>query len=381
MLPHKTCTGCLACIHVCTAGCIHLRADKNGFQYPEIDKGKCIQCKRCEVVCPVLQEQDHDENEESLPVAVAGYIRDQATREQSSSGGIFTALARQVLKRQGVVYGAAFGDNLMVSHFAVQSEDELWRLRGSKYVQSDLSGCYKEIERYLRDGREVLFSGTPCQCAGLAACLGRSYDNLLVVDIICHGVPSPRVWNEYLHWQETRHHSRPVRANFRDKSSGWERFSLSLKFENGAVYSDTLDRDCYMRAFLKNYTLRDSCYQCRFKTVHRISDLTLGDLWGIDQIAPQLNDNGGVSVIFIQSEKGKRFLDALQNHLCLETVDSKMVVECNEAMNHCVYRQAYRNFFYWALGKMDFEKLVDEVMNPKVPTKIMRRLLRLIGDE
>lgn len=379
MLPIKDCTGCLACVDACTSECIQVVPDAYGFWYPEIQTDRCIDCKKCEKVCPLINLSGNNENDPVNPEALAGYIKSNEIRAKSSSGGIFTALALKILESDGVVVGAAFDAILNVSHIIIESEDDLFKLRGSKYVQSNVLGCYKKVRALLQKGVTVLFSGTPCQIAAMQGYLGKAYENLVLLDIVCHGVPSCAVWQEYLNWQARRHGSQPTNANFRDKSSGWEKFSLSLSFQNGTEYKRRLDEDAYMKAFLQNLCLRKSCYQCRYKTKQRLSDLTIGDLWGINEIAPELNDDSGISVVFIQSKKGRRLLDSINRSVHLVNINSELSIEKNGAMTHSVYKPPMREYFFRKLGTVDFDKLVVKCLDPDLKTRLERKALQLIN--
>lgn len=379
MLPLKECTGCLACVEACVSDCIQVIQDESGFRYPKIEPDKCIGCRKCEKVCSLLNVSINEEDDNISPEALAGYHENSEIRKNSSSGGIFTALALKILESGGAVIGAAFDGKLDVSHIIVRSEDELFKLRGSKYVQSNILGCYKKTEELLKNGTTVLFSGTPCQIAAMQAYLGKTYENLVLVDIVCHGVPSGFAWKKYLEWQKKYNKSEPVTANFRDKCSGWEKFSLSVLFQNGAEYQGRLDEDAYMKAFLQNLCLRESCYHCKYKTKHRISDLTIGDLWGINEIAPELNDDSGVSVLFIQSEKGRELVKAISDSVRLIHIDSEMAIEKNGAMTHSVYKHPMRNYFYRKLGTIDFDKLVVKCLDPDMKTRLERKVLQVLN--
>ena len=365
MLQRELCTGCGACAALCIGRCITMAQDERGFAYPKIEESRCTGCGLCESVCPVRRRNTAAAEEAPLPEAVAGAVKNSSIKAQSSSGGIFTALAEQVLDRQGIVFGAAFLADLSVAHIAAENSETLSKLRGSKYVESDASACYAQVKKALQAGRQVLFSGTPCQNEALAAYLGKAYENLLLVDFICHGAPSPLVWKEYLHWQEQKHHSKPVKANFRNKTDGWDRFSLSLRFADGTEYRERFDRDCYMRAFLKNLSLRDSCYRCSFKTMNRCSDLTLSDYWGINKISPEKNDNTGVSAVYIQSEKGRKALMPLIEQALLWPIDAQTAADNNKGMTRSAYIRPLRAYFFSELGKQDFESLVNAALRPQ----------------
>ena len=373
MLPKKNCTGCLACVDICKFNYIPLNTDRDGFIYPKINQKKCIQCKQCESICPVDQCIEKNLFQEDFPDAYAAFINDDDIRKVSSSGGIFTVLAEYVIKQKGIVYGAVYKNDLLVAHVGIDNKSDLRYLRGSKYVQSDMHGRYSEIKQFLERGRLVLFSGTPCQVEGVRSYLGKEYSNLITVDIICHGVPSPKIWKDYLRWQERKYNSKVVEVNFRDKCSGWKNFSLSLKFKNGDIYHGKLDEDPYMRVFLENYSLRESCYQCKFKTKTRISDLTLGDFWGIEDVIPMVDDDKGVSVIFIQSDKGKHYFDLIKEKLHIEKTNSQLAMEHNGAMLHSVYRQPMRDYLFRKIGKKDFGKLVDDILQPNLRVRFERK--------
>lgn len=377
MLPDRECSGCGLCAEICPKRCILMKENKDGFLYPYTQKEQCIRCGKCERLCPVLQSKEDRSEKNNVPDAYACYLKDEIIRKESSSGGVFSAIAKYVFNLGGVVCGASYNEKLEIEHVIIEEESQLYKLRGSKYVQSSILDCYSKLRKYLEEGKLVLFSGTPCQRKAVQSFLGSGYDNLILVDIICHGVPSKKVWHEYRRWVEKKNGSPVISANFRDKCSGWERFSLSMLLENGKTHVSRIDSDVYMQMFLKNYALRNSCYQCHFKGLSRETDFTLGDLWGIDEIIPELNDQKGISALFVQSEKGKKIMENLKDFMYLFQTDACMVAEKNGAMKHSVYRQPMRDYFYHKLGKMDFEKLALEVQNPGRKARIERKLLQL----
>ena len=285
-----------------------MKPDSEGFLYPQVDTAVCVDCGLCEKACPILNKR---KSENTAEYACGAYVQDDALRECSSSGGVFSVLAREVLAQGGMITGAAFEEDLSVRHIVVDCEAELGRLRGSKYVQSRMEDTYKQIQSLLKQGRLVLFTGVACQVAGLKSYLGCEYENLYTVDVLCHGVPSPKVWKHYLAEQEKRYGARVRTASFRDKRRGWKNFSMTLEFENGTDYSEILAVDSYMRLFLANICLRPSCHSCRFKEFPRLSDLTIGDAWGIEKYMPELDDDRGTSVVLVNSEKGLTLWDTV----------------------------------------------------------------------
>ena len=340
--PEKAnCTGCYACAAVCPERCISLENDPEGFWYPSVDETKCIDCGGCEAVCPLISQREV----ESEPTAYACIGRDEAVRLDSSSGGVFTLLAERIIDRGGVVFGAGFNGDFSVSHSFVETKEDLARFRGSKYVQSGIKETFGQAKDFLEEGREVLFSGTPCQIAGLQSYLDRSYDNLLSVDIICHGVPSPKVWQKYIAYRENQAGEKARRIAFRDKVKGWKRFSLSVEFSDQKRYSQTFERDYFMQAFLKNICLRPSCYSCAFKSLHRPSDITLGDFWGVQSILPDMDDDKGTSLIFVNSARGRSMFSGIKGDMRCQEVDIEQSVRGNSAATRSVASHGMRETF------------------------------------
>ena len=294
------CCGCSACAQICPKQCIAMMPDSEGFCYPKINETICVKCGLCEKVCPMLKSQ----NMQGQVHAWAAYCKEDKIRLASSSGGIFSLLAEEILEEGGVVFGAAFDGQMMVHHVAVESVRDLERLRGSKYLQSRIANSYADVKAYLAADRKVLFSGTACQIAGLLYFLGRPYEKLWTVDVLCHGVPTPTLWKNYLS-EQNRAFKMPVRQiSFRDKSQGWKKYQVAWKVEGGKIYRQPASRNSYMRLFLSNICLRPSCYDCHFKGFPRVSDLTLGDCWGVEQHSPEMDDDKGTSVVIVNTEKG-----------------------------------------------------------------------------
>ncbi|MBR2023694.1 MAG: Coenzyme F420 hydrogenase/dehydrogenase, beta subunit C-terminal domain [Clostridia bacterium] len=305
IINKSQCNGCHACASVCPKQCISMQTDNEGFLYPQVDSSKCTRCGLCEKICPVLHKKPIDET--MLPKAYAAYNIDEEIRMQSSSGGLFTLFATAIIHRGGVVFGASFHDDFSVEHSFTESVEGLAKFRGSKYVQSKIGDSYKQAETFLQQGRWVLFTGTPCQIGGLYAYLRRDYDTLLTQDIICHGVPSPLVWQKYL--DEKRKENKTISAvSFRDKEKGWKQFSMAITFANGIRYSKTLGVDSMMRVFLSDWCLRPSCHDCAYKTKNRHSDITLADYWGIEKVHLEMFDDKGTSLLLVHTPKGEAFL-------------------------------------------------------------------------
>lgn len=320
------CCGCHACATVCSKHCITMQADEEGFLYPVVDKDACTDCGLCEKVCPVINQ-----NEPCKPLKVyAAKNKNEEIRRQSSSGGIFTLLAEKVVASGGVVFGARFDEEWNVVHSWADTVEGIVAFRGSKYVQSTIGDSYREAKDFLKQGRKVLFSGTPCQIAGLKKYLRKEYDNLLTVDVVCHGVPSPLVWRTYL--DETRKKLSTKRGvgkntessfigelpvitgiSFRDKTNGWKKYGFRLCYTNEINEEKFLLQpskdNIFMKGFIANLYLRPSCYACAARSGKSASDISIADFWGVQNFYPEFDDDMGVGLIFVNSEKGKSAYD------------------------------------------------------------------------
>lgn len=293
------CCGCSACVQKCPKQCISLIEDGEGFLYPKVNESLCIDCGLCEKICPLQHEVI-----QSAPIKVlSAYNNDEQTRLKSSSGGIFTLLAEKTIKQGGVVFGARFNDQWEVILDYTDSIDGLEVFRGSKYTQAIVGDTFKQCEQFLKAGRHVLFTGTPCQIAGLRSFLHKDYENLLAVDIFCHSVPSPMVWRKYLQSLTKGH---PIAAiQFRNKSNGWKNYHVVIDFSDGTAQINEFFWDnAYMRSFLENLTIRPSCFECLFRGLNQHqSDISIADFWGIENIHPEMDDDKGTSFVMINNRR------------------------------------------------------------------------------
>lgn len=371
----EKCCGCFACYSACPVRAIDMKEDKKGFKYPMIDNEKCINCHLCEKVCPIKNKI----NTSNSPKAYAAYNVDNEVRFNSSSGGIFSLLVEKILESKGVVFGAAFDKKFMVHHIKIESVKELEKLRTSKYVQSIIGNTYQECKEELENGKEVLFTGTPCQINGLYTYLQKEYENLYTQDIVCHGVPSPKVWKKYLQFRRKVDAKQPMRINFRHKEYGWNLYALLLQYNNNAYKTNHQD-DLFMQAFLRNACLRDSCYNCSFKDKNRISDITLGDFWGISKIVPKMNDNKGVSLVIINSNKGQKIFDSLGNKMKFKEVNLEKSIKYNLSMTTSSKKHKNSEEFFENLDILDFDVLVKKYSKDLdfILIKILRKLKRMI---
>lgn len=293
----QDCCGCHACASICAKHCVTMLSDEEGFLYPVVDKDACIDCGLCERVCPVINQ-----SEPRKPLKVyAAKNKNEEIRRQSSSGGIFTLLAAKVIAEDGIVFGARFDEEWNVIHSCTDTVEGIAAFRGSKYVQSTIGDTYREAKDFLKQGRKVLFSGTPCQIAGLKKYLRKDYANLLTVDVVCHGVPSPLVWNDYI--SSIAPISDISNVNLKDKRTGWKGYSVTIEYGNN-VFTEVAKTNKYMLSFIRNYTLRPSCFNCPAKEGKSGSDITLADYWGVQHLIPSMDDNKGTSFVCYNTEKG-----------------------------------------------------------------------------
>lgn len=380
MVQRNLCCGCGACAQQCPASCIEMKEDAEGFLYPVLDNTKCIHCMKCENVCPV--EALEQNAKEKKPDAFAVINLNDGERMRSSSGGFFSLLANKILEEEGVVFGAALSDdNKRLSHVMIERKEDLWKLNGSKYFQSIIGDSYICAHNLLEQGRKVLFSGTPCQIEGLLKYIGRPYDNLLCMDLICHGVPSPKAWRKYLNERESLTASKSEWVSFRDKRCSWKNYSVAIRFQNGEMYNSLLDKDSYMISFLNNANLRPSCYSCRYKSVNRKSDITVGDFWGIENVCPEMDDDKGTSLVIIHSSKGQGIFEELKSQTEYCRVDIEEALKNNSAMITSPKPHPRRTEFFNGLDTMPFEKIIEKYLKPRLRLRSIRnKIIRIIRD-
>ena len=333
----SNCCGCQACGDVCPKQAIAFKIDKEGFWYPGVDSHLCVDCGLCERVCPCLNDKDP-----KRPLTVFAAVNpDEEVRMESSSGGIFWMLVKHTIEEDGVVFGAAFDEEWMVCHSSADTLADARKYRGSKYVQSRLVGRYTEAQRALKQGRKVLFSGTACQIAGLKNYLNKDYPNLLTVDVVCHGVPSPGIWREYIKHLSSGRTINSV--SFRDKQRGWSTYDFLLQYSDGKKLRESHFQNIFMQGYLHGFYLRPSCHSCRVKHGKCGSDITLGDFWGVENLIPELNDNKGTSVILVNTAKGKETIQGID--LLLREVEYEQAVSGNACIEISTKETEWRSVF------------------------------------
>lgn len=342
--------------------------DKEGFLYPVVDDKLCISCQQCIKVCPF-----HNPSEEKRTKEVyAAYNIDENIRLESSSGGIFTLIAEKIITDGGVVFGARFTSDWLVEIAPVDNKKGLSAFRGSKYLQAKVGDSYQQAKEYLRNGRKVLYSGTPCQIAGLRHYLRKDYENLLTVDFVCHGVPSPKVWRMYLK-EIIEAGQRAIKdIKFRDKPNGWKRFNFTLSYDDkdkSYTMSSYNGDNHYMRAFLTDMILRPSCYNCKAKCGRSHSDITIADYWGIDQVIPNMDDDKGTSLLLIHTDKG---WEALNLSLMRYTKSEyRNALRFNPAIEKSAIPHSHREEFFERLDNTDsLVRLIDMELRPTLQQQI-----------
>ena len=363
-IPVQNCSSCAACANVCARNAISMQLDAEGFYRPVIDAEKCVECGACERACPWNKSVENPNVADVSPKTVAAYAKDESVRLKSSSGGIFSILAERILDDGGVVVGVAQTAPTRFGHIIVDNKADLEKLRGSKYVQADVGLVYREVRSLLKAGRKVLFSGTPCQVAGLYAVLGNvaASTDLFAVDIVCHGTPSVKVFEKYVRELEKEKSSFVVSSSFRDKRIGWGSFSMtsSMKTNSGKRFqiSKIHIEDKFMRIFLQDICLNTSCVDCHYGKLPRIADITLGDYWRISKYHPEMNDNKGTSVVLLNTVHGNELFDSVADKVA--QCDSK--VEYAIAGNPCIVRSSTphpkRAEFFANLDKYSLDQLI-----------------------
>lgn len=364
-IPVKNCSSCGACANMCAHGAITMRLDEEGFYRPVVDSSKCVKCGLCEKACPWENEVFNPNGNTQNPKTIAAYAMDEEIRQQSSSGGIFTVLAEKILDDGGVVVGVAQLSPTRFGHIVVDNKADLAKLRGSKYVQADVGTIYMDVRALLKAGRKVLFSGTPCQVAGLYSVLGRKkFNNLWTVDVVCHGTPSVRVFEKYIHEIETSTSTLALSSSFRDKLRGWRRYSLRTTLKSDSdediIFSKEINEDLYLQIFLRDICLNKSCADCRYGKLPRIADITLGDYWNIASVHPKIDDDKGTSVVLLNNDCGWELFSSIAEKL--EWLDS--FLESAIAGNPCIVRSCKENFrrieFFTDLDQMSMNSLFEK---------------------
>lgn len=370
IIDKTKCCGCSACASVCPKNCIAMSSDNEGFLYPIVDQSKCVNCDLCQKVCPVLTVEKEIPKEQKTWLV---QNRDEKILQESTSGGAFSAFAVAILCSGGIVFGAAFDENMVVRHISVESVDELYKFRNSKYVQSAIGDSFTKVKEYLKNGRKVLFSGTPCQVEGLKKYLRKDYQNLYTVDVVCHACPSPLIWEKYKQYR-FKDKTTIKSAKFRDKSDyGYDYSQISLS-DNKKRLHFGVESDPYLRAFFSNLSDRPSCYHCAFKKRYRVSDVTIWDCFDVYKLDKSFDDNRGVTRVLGHTEKADYLISQAINTCKVKQIDVEKALAGVKEMVLSVQENPLRTQFF-----IDAENLsADELFKKWFPDTLKVKIERLV---
>jgi len=363
------CCGCGVCVNICPKNCIKMMRDDEGFYYPDVEKENCIGCNLCENVCPMINEA----KEKTTHICYSAYSKSDDVLFQSSSGGIFTHIAEKILNDEGVVYGAAFNEINNVEHIRVDNIEKLSLLKKSKYVQSNTKDVFKEVRNDLISGKKVLFTGVGCQINALVNYLNIlrvDCTNLITIDVICHGVPSEKVWEKHL--KEIGIKNKTM-IDFRNKDNGWVSYNVKIGNYNQPHYNDA-----YMKSFLSDCNLRESCYNCKAKGNNRYADITLGDFWGVNNTEVKVKNNNGTSAVIVHTDKGKEIIDSINESVLLEEVKYEDIAKGNPSYYSSSKRNKNRDEFFRNLDKYDLDRLSKKYCEASAYKKIKYKIKKII---
>jgi len=379
ILRKEECTGCSACFDICPTKAIKLETDIEGFWYPKVVLELCIDCGLCDKTCPELHMDElkqHGTN--ANPVVLSSRHKVDAIRQESTSGGIFSALANQMYQKGGYVGGAVYTADFAVNHIVSNKSEDLLRIRGSKHYQSETVGLFTQIKALLKQDEEVLVCGTPCQMAGLRLFLSKDYEKLITVDFICLGINSPKVFHKHLEYLERKFGAKAISVQGKNKDLGWRSLAYKIKFANEKVYLRKGKDDAFTRGFVSLHTnCRPTCYECKYKGFPRISDITLGDFWGIENVDKTMDDNMGTSVVLLNSQKGSDFFNSIKDTVWAKEVTLSDALQGNPALEKSIAKPTInRDEFFLDVDKFPFEDVVEKYfpIESTIFSKVKNRL-------
>ena len=369
------CSGCSACYSVCPKNCISMIEDEEGFLYPTVNKDDCIECGLCEKVCPL---EEHNNKKNGVVSSCIIQNKDKEVLLQSTSGGSFTPIAEYVLRQNGVVFGVEMtSDDFIIRHTKVEKKEELLKFRSSKYVQSSVGDTFKDAKNELENGRMVCFSGTPCQIQGFKNFLKKDYENLITVDVVCRGVPSPGMWRDYV--EKLQQLDKVQEVVFRDKGLGYQYSTMKVKYANGAVKRNGIESDQWLRMFFSGLSLRPSCPTCNFRTTDRCSDFTIWDCFNVSDLTNTLDETKGATRMLIHTQKGMQIFDKIKCSFNFVEAPTNVVAK---GIKETFFLNKNRNNFISDYKSMSMDSLLEKWVPMSVKVylkKYARRILNVIG--
>lgn len=359
VIEERKCTGCKMCGDACQVEAVYFEEDTNGFWYPQVDYEKCVSCGECVEVCPSMNDFETEEYRE--PDVYAAWLKDEEMRRYSTSGGVYYALAKAILDAGGAVAACRFTDDWKhAEHILATNQEELMQTVRSKYFQSDTTGIYQKVKDVLVEGKRVLFCGAPCQSAALRKFLGKPYEKLITMDFICRGINSQKAFEAFVAEQEEKHNSKVSSVHLKNKRKGWRSLGVLMEFENGEEYYETRSNSYWSLGYIKeNLYMRPVCHSCQYRTIPRISDFTIGDFWGIQNMKEE-DLFSGISVLFVNSDRAQNILNELGTELCLEEHTLEEAIKGNPCILQSPEEGTMREKFFELLKNMKFSEAVAE---------------------
>lgn len=369
------CCGCTACLNACPTRAITMQEDKEGFYYPSVNEELCVQCNLCRKVC----SWDHPKYEnEVAPLTFASVLKDKVERQRSTSGGLFYAIAKWIIEQGGVVYGAAFDNNLQLNHIGVDNVTDLQLLRGSKYIQSNLGRVFLNVKENLEKGKWCYFSGTGCQVAGLKAYLRKEYSKLITSDVVCHGVPSQKIFNQHIKYLEKKYQDKVLKYLFRDYKLGGGSEIVSFR-KRKPVINRTYFLSPYLYSFMYGYISRPSCYECKFAYIPRQGDITLADYWGVKHFFPKFDNSNGCSLLLLNTEKGRKLWDQIKISCKYEVSKIEDATLYNSNLTQPTNKPEIRDKVYLLIDEQGYDSVANQLFRSPnyIKLKIINNILNL----
>lgn len=376
----KKCTGCTACQQICPHKSIKMTEASDGFLYPEIDSGKCVNCGLCRDICPVLNPPVKNPVREGYSMRVS----DEKILRSSTSGGFMTAIAKYIFKADGVLFGVGYAEDkgrIYPKTYYVEKDNikELDKMRGSKYVQSRLDNTFMTVKTFLKEGRLVCFIGTPCQVAGLKKYLISDQENLITVDLVCHGVSSPKLFDRYIKYMSERMKGKVIDARFRNKTYGYHSGTMKLRTSDGKAYYASGRVDHMLKAYFSGLCSRESCYECPFKGVERCSDFTIFDSFSVSKNAKVADDDKGYTNVFVRTEKAKKIYEEMSGYIKSYTADVDTMIKTDGVMiKNNPEKNPNRDKMFDELGDDNFEKVMQKYAHVSFTDKMLESTKRTL---